>query len=102
MSEDRADLEYDRPSQYSKEDLEKVGFIEPEPGKRPKPKGSIKFRLNYSTIETVETPDNPELNIIIKPFCKTNSLAGEAILSSGLIPSSRKKSTQSQEKPIKD
>lgn len=76
------------PKVFTKEDMEKAGFIDPTTGKdHPIIKGAIRLQANLGAgiIETVITPSNSELNMIIKPFCKIDSPAGEALINSGVV-----------------
>lgn len=72
------------PKQYTVEQLKTIGLVDPHPGLRPKPMGSIRFEIRGDEVVSVETPINAELNIIVKPWAKVNSLLGEALLSTGI------------------
>ena len=70
---------------YSPDKLREIGMIDPKPGERPKPTGSLHFEVRDDQIVSVEVPENIEMNIIVKPFAKVDSEIGEALLSTGAI-----------------
>ena len=71
-----------------KEKMEQAGFIDPATEKHdPLPAAHRKLRINTDngTIETVITPSDPELNMSVKPFCKVDSPAGQALINAGVL-----------------